>query len=123
MIRQIARRQITNLVEAHRDLLERAPTPILTTIASLLADAKPLNVYPGWRFAIEEGDPTPELKARLALWKLFRGRGITAPVRIKWDRGLRLDVILGNDQSRCLYVCGTYEPNEFVFLTEALRPG
>ena len=27
-----------------------------------------------------------------------------------------VDVMLGNDNSLCLYVCGSFEPNEFAFL-------
>lgn len=34
--------------------------------------------------------------------------------------GLKLDLVLGNDQSRCLYVCGSFEPNEFAYLHQTL---
>ena len=30
---------------------------------------------------------------------------------------------LGNDNSLCLYVCGSFEPNEFAFLDQVLKPG
>src|SRR5947209_3692807 len=101
MIREVARSAIGRLLETHPRLLEGAPTPVLTATARILADAKPLSIYPGWRFAIEERTPTSELSGRLALWTIFRERDITAPVRVKWDGKLRLDLVLGNDQSRC----------------------
>ena len=31
--------------------------------------------------------------------------------------------MLGNDNSLCLYVCGSFEPNEFAFLDKVLKPG
>jgi FkbM family methyltransferase len=34
-----------------------------------------------------------------------------------------VDVMLGNDNSLCLYVCGSFEPNEFALLDRILRPG
>jgi FkbM family methyltransferase len=34
-----------------------------------------------------------------------------------------VDLTLGNDNSLCLYVCGSFEPNEFAFLDRMLRPG
>ncbi|HZB52937.1 MAG TPA: FkbM family methyltransferase, partial [Reyranella sp.] len=33
------------------------------------------------------------------------------------------DLTLGNDNSLCLYVCGSFEPNEFAFLDRVLKPG
>jgi len=40
-----------------------------------------------------------------------------------WHDGLVVDLALGNDQSRRLYVSGSFEPNEFWFLGTVLRPG
>ena len=79
--------------------------------------------YPGWRFCIEEYDPTPALAKRLELWKLFKANALRIPVRMRWYDGIKLGVILGNDLSRCVYVCGSYEPNEFNYLARYLKPG
>jgi len=79
--------------------------------------------YPGWRFCIEEGHPTPELERRLELWKIFKANMLRMPVRMRWYDGIKLGVILGNDLSRCVYVCRSYEPNEFNYLASYLKPG
>jgi FkbM family methyltransferase len=79
--------------------------------------------YPGWHFCIEEGHPTPELERRLELWKIFKATMLRMPVRMRWYDGIKLGLILGNDLSRCVYVCGSYEPNEFNYLASYLKPG
>jgi len=99
------------------------PAAALKRLARQLAGNRPFGPYPGWRFAIEEQHPTPMVLARMCLWNLFRERGINDPVRVNWYDDLVVDVVLGNDQSRCLYVSGSFEPNEFVFLGDVLSSG
>ena len=92
--------------------------------AAWLAPSPPtIAPYPGWRFCIEEGQPTPELERRLELWKIFKANMLRMPVRMRWYDGIQLGLILGNDLSRCVYVCGSYEPNEFNYLASYLKPG
>ena len=94
------------------------------TKAEWLAPPPPtVAPYPGWRFCIEEYDPTPALAKRLELWKLFKANALRIPVRMRWYDGIKLGAILGNDLSRCVYVCGSYEPNEFNYLAHYLQPG
>lgn len=45
------------------------------------------------------------------------------PMLLAWYDGTTVDVTLGNDNSLCLYVCGSFEPNEFSFLHGFLKPG
>jgi FkbM family methyltransferase len=111
------------LARAASGLLDAAPPPILAGVGRTLARTRPLELYPGWTFAIEEERSTWDVDFRLALWRAFRDRGIQRPVRVRWYDGLVVDLILGNDQSRCLYVGGSFEPNEFWFLGTLLRPG
>jgi len=42
---------------------------------------------------------------------------------MKWYDGLKVFVYIGNDLSRCLFVNGCYEPNEFVLLSKTLHRG
>ena len=42
--------------------------------------------------------------------------GYRGAVHPAWHSGTTVDLTLGNDNSLCLYVCGSFEPNEFAFL-------
>lgn len=110
-----------------RSVLLRAlncvPELVLRVAARFLARPRPLELFPGWRFAVGEAHPTLGVSLRLAMWQTFKTRGIASPVRVRWHDNLALDLVLGNDQSRCLYVSGSFEPNEFYFLSGILSPG
>lgn len=92
--------------------------------ASLLAPAAPqARTQPSWRFACEYYEQRRWLACRRgALWEAARGR-LSVPLTLKWYHGTTVDVLLGNDNSLCLYVCGSFEPNEFAFLDRMLKPG
>lgn len=96
----------------------------LVAKAEWLAPPLPIVApYPAWRFCIEEDRPTSALEQRLELWKIFKANRLRMPVRMSWYDGIKLGVVLGNDLSRCVYVCGSYEPNEFNYLASYLKPG
>lgn len=84
------------------------------------------GIYPGWHFAVEELKPLPptSILRRLAIWKEFADRNLKdTPVKVSWYQGLKVNLRLGNDQSRCLYVGGSFDPNELWYLGETLKPG
>lgn len=92
--------------------------------AALLAPGEPQpQTRPRWHFAQEYYEERRWMACRRgALWEAARGQ-IQVPVTLRWYRGTTVDVLLGNDNSLCLYVCGSFEPNEFAFLDKILRPG
>lgn len=93
--------------------------------ASLLAPREPRIGYrPGWRFAEEYYDLRQWMACRRgALWEVASRQDVVVPLILPWYGGTTVDVVLGNDNSLCLYVCGSFEPNEFAFLDEFLKPG
>jgi FkbM family methyltransferase len=103
--------------------LRHAPPLLLATAAKLTAPRAELRLCPGWSYSAA-GDITG-LRAglRRALWTTFRDRDIHRPVTVRWYDGLRVRLFLGNDLSYCVYLGGSFEPNEFVFLDRILRPG
>jgi FkbM family methyltransferase len=103
--------------------LKHAPQRIVEIAASLLARGKALESEPGWYFDIAATDPSMLTRIKRDLWEYYRDRGITRPVRLRWYDGLRIRVFLGNDMSLCLFVGGSFEPNEFVFLDAVLADG
>ena len=83
-----------------------------------------LGPWPGWAFAdeyyVERQWPACR---RGALWEAARDNNLVVPLTVPWLGGTSVDVTLGNDNSLCLYVCGSFEPNEFSFLDRVLKPG
>jgi FkbM family methyltransferase len=93
--------------------------------AALLAPRRPrLVLKPDWHFAGEYYDERRWLACRRgALWEAAAGRDIVIPLTLPWHDKTIVKVRLGNDNSLCLYVCGSFEPNEFAFLDHVLEPG
>ena len=107
-----------------RWLIVNAPA-IGSTYAACLAPSGPrLRPRPGWVFAEEYYDQRRWLACRRgALWEAAREKDLAVPITVRWYSGTTVDLTLGNDNSLCLYVCGSFEPNEFAFLDRVLKPG
>lgn len=107
-----------------RWLVEKAPT-FGAAYATLLAPGAPRpRPKPGWRFAEEYYDQRLWLACRRgALWEAAAKGDLPITLVLPWYDGTMVDVTLGNDNSLCLYVCGSFEPNEFAFLYKFLKPG
>jgi FkbM family methyltransferase len=121
--------QLASGVGYHLDNLGRwlvkAAPGLGRAYAAMLAPPEPrINYRPGWRFAEEYYDQRQWMACRRgALWEAASKNDIALPLILPWYGGTTVDVTLGNDNSLCLYVCGSFEPNEFAFLDEFLRPG
>lgn len=107
-----------------RWLIVNAPG-IGSAYAACLAPGVPrLRPRPGWMFAEEYYDQRRWLACRRgALWEAAREKDLAVPITVRWHSGTTVDLTLGNDNSLCLYVCGSFEPNEFAFLDRVLKPG
>lgn len=99
------------------------PTCVLLILAKILAQGRSLEPYPGWYFAIGESDPDVRVRLRSVVWKTCNSRKVERPAVMSWYDGTRLYVYLGNDVSRCLFIGGCIEPNEFAFLDGVIEPG
>ncbi len=91
--------------------------------ARRLAWVRPLGPYPGWRFNIDWDRPEPDFRRRREIWTIFHERQRQVPLTINWYGRLRVNLYLGNDLSRPLFVGGCIDPNEFAFLDGLLRSG
>ena len=100
--------------------------PVLARIyAGLLAGRRHRpRCFPGWTFAYEYFiERTWLAQRRGALWEFALERNLVVPLTARWYGGTKVEVTLGNDNSLCLYVAGSFEPNEFAFLDGVVRPG
>ncbi len=97
---------------------------MILRLAQAVAWTRPLEPYPGWYFGIEEEpEPRGKVKFRLQIWDYFNRYRLQRPIIMDWYNGTRTYVYIGNDTSRCLYVGGSIDPNEFAFLNRVLEPG
>lgn len=103
--------------------LRRGPRWLVELAAAIAARSRPLELEPGWHFDFSADDPSRSIRLRRDLWHYYRCRGIDRPVTLRWYDGIRVRSYLGNDMSLCLYVGGSFEPNEFVFLDSILHAG
>jgi FkbM family methyltransferase len=112
------------LDEIGRRWLVERPT-LGRLFARCLAGGRPsLQVFPGWTFAREYFVEHRWMATRRnVLWRLALSNKLVVPLVLPWHAGSKVEVTLGNDLSLCLYVCGSFEPNEFAFLDRVLRPG
>jgi FkbM family methyltransferase len=92
-------------------------------VATALAHGRPLALEPGWQRRVVGDDKRWLTQLRHEIWAHYRDNDIDTPVVFRWYDGLRLRLFLGNHLSLCLYVLGSFEPNEFVLLRTVLRPG
>ena len=105
-------------------LLERFPA-FGAAYASLLKPRRPIAApRPGWKFGEEYYDQRRWFACRRgSLWEAAAEHKLAVSLTIPWHNDALVDVTLGNDNSLCLYVCGSFEPNEFALLDHILQPG
>lgn len=105
-------------------LLSHAPTLGRLYASFIARRGLTLARYPGWTFGAEYYiERNWGSLRRGALWEHAVEHRLEVPLTVRWYDGLEVDVMLGNDHSLCLYVSGTFEPNEFHFLGQILNPG
>src|SRR5690242_8285275 len=88
-----------------------------------LVFVRPLVPYPGWSFGADWDNPDAAFQMRRRIWEYSREHKLEVPFIFEWHAGLRLNLYLGNDLSRQLYIAGCVEPNQFAFLNQILAPG
>ncbi|WP_421999561.1 FkbM family methyltransferase [Reyranella sp.] len=113
-----------HLDDMGRRLLVRAPAAARVYAWVLAGRRGRPRLFPGWTFACEYFVERRWMALRRgALWEFALERQLVFPLTVAWYGGTRVEVTLGNDQSLCLFVAGSFEPNEFAFLDRVVRPG
>jgi FkbM family methyltransferase len=99
--------------------------PVLGRLyARCLAPRPSLSVFPGWSFGYEYFIEHRWMATRRGvLWRFALRNKLDVALVLPWHEGGRVEVRLGNDESFCVYVAGSFEPNEFAFLDRTLRRG
>jgi FkbM family methyltransferase len=103
--------------------LETRTDAEVLALAEPLVILRPLVPYPKWRFDADLANPDLSFQLRQRIWQYWHDRGVEASLIVPWHAGTRLQLILGNDLSRQIFVAGCIDPNEFAFLDRFLQPG
>jgi FkbM family methyltransferase len=104
-------------------LLNQRPM-VARLYARLLAPRPSLQVFPGWTFGREYFVEHRWMATRRGvLWRHALRNKLQVPLVLPWHAGTKVEVSLGTDESFCVYVAGSFEPNEFAFLDRTLRRG
>jgi FkbM family methyltransferase len=107
-----------------RWLLVNAPALARLYVRCLRGRRQQPKPVPGWAFA---GEYYPQRRwmalRRGALWECALAKELHVPLVVPWMAGTEVELTLGNDNSLCVYVAGSFEPNELAFLDRVLRPG
>lgn len=82
---------------------------------------RPNGVFPGYRFGDVEDRSDPCVAEREKLWSVLQ-QCPTSPLVCPWHGNTFLELFPDNENSRIIYISGTYEPNEFAFLNDVLKP-
>jgi FkbM family methyltransferase len=97
--------------------------PTLERYARMLSPKQKLERTPGWSFGMPLTQGDLGTFTRRLIWERYRDERIEGPIEVKWCRGLKLKLRLGNDVSWSVFVGGMYEPNELAFFAATLEPG
>lgn len=84
---------------------------------------RPIGYFPGWYMGVEESGGDPVVIERKAIFEAMRVLAFNEPMLCSWVEGLSLRLRLEGDIARALFVGGSYEPNEFAFVREFVKPG
>ena len=95
----------------------------LLTAARTLAYTRPLGPCPGWSFDSVWDNPDIEFRMRQFIWTYFHNASRETLFRMNWHKGLTIQIHLGNDLSRPVFIGGCIDPNEFAFLESVLKDG
>jgi FkbM family methyltransferase len=118
-------RALTPALNAYADVHQAGPEidAGLLAAARILAYTRPLSPYPEWRFDSDWDNPDIEFRMRRFIWTYFHNASRETLFRMKWHKALTIQINLGNDLSRPVFIGGCIDPNEFAFLDSVLRDG
>lgn len=100
---------------------------LLIKFAEFIYRPAALKPVPGWYVGmIENENKLSYYRKRLQkIWfELMNDQDFANTIlKIKWWHGIKLALHLKTELSRCIYIEGVYEPNEFYFLDHCIKPG
>ena len=109
------------------DLFDRLsqyfPASLIRRVCQWTARPRPLRRWPGWVFGAGEDKTRLSILIRMLLWRALSSKSSCVPFILRWHNGIKILAYPQVELCRSLFVTGTYEPNEFAYLSGILKPG
>ena len=90
---------------------------VIDWIAQKLAAKPSLGIDPGWVLGAGQSASLGR-RTRKVVWRWMR-----QPIAVEWIHGLRVTLHPGNEMCKSIFVTGSYEPNEMIWLSQTLKSG
>lgn len=103
--------------------IRQLPDDSLFLLAEYLTELRSLKPYPGWYFGIAEVSMSSVTQLRYLIWSICNARQLQKSICHPWYNNSKINLYLGNDVSRPMYIGGCIEPNEFAFINSILKEG
>jgi methyltransferase, FkbM family len=87
----------------------------LSALYSLISAKASITPFPGWHLGSAEEETST---LRKYFWQKLKQNCV-----IRWLLDLRIYLYAGNETSRCIFLTGLFEPNEFYMLNKVLKTG
>ena len=102
---------------------KKIPSCLILRACNLMVKPRALRLWPGWVLGAGQSKIHISTLARLLLWRAFSFKCLTDTFTLKWHNGIKILACPKVESCRSLFVTGYYEPNEFCFLNNFLKPG
>ncbi len=107
-----------------KDFLSKLPLHAIKILAEFIYKPREIGPLLRWQVGFTEGSLTSYRNFLKKLWELLLLKS-NKPVKltVTWYNNIKLAVFLDSEISRCVYIEGVYEPNQFYFLSKFLKKG
>lgn len=107
-----------------KDFLSKLPLPAIKILAEFIYKPREIEPLPHWQVGYTEGNLTSYRNFLKRLWGLLLLKSDKpATLAITWYNNIKLAISTDSEISRCVYIEGVYEPNQFYFLSKFLKKG
>ena len=99
------------------------PDVIFRLILHQLAAHRDVSYWPGWKYGVVQDTSLKYVSTlRGLLIYLYRQRKTAFTIKYQFQNKLKINVHLNETIGKSLFISGCYEPNEFAYLDEIIKP-
>lgn len=107
-----------------KDFLSKLPLSAIRILAEFIYKPREIGYLGHWQVGYTEGNLTSYRNFLKRLWGLLLLKSDKpATLVITWYNNIKLAISQDSEISRCVYIEGVYEPNQFYFLSKFLKKG